>query len=688
MRHSYLWAAMLPPLLLALPPAGDHAVAQQAATVATVGTYDAYADYDQLTGTLRSLSRNRLASLESIGKSDGGRDLWLLTIGNDRTGPLDQKPALLIVANLEGNHLIGSMTALYTADHLLAEYGRDDRVTELLDTRTIYVIPRMNPDGAELVRTHPAYELPFKPHSSNPAAGGMNHREIGQDLNGDGFVTMMRVRDPDGDYMIDSDDPRLMRRANRARQERGEYSLYVEGIDPAQMERHLASGSDGVNLNRNFPHDYLYYQPHVGVHQVSEAETRALADFAFTHTNIAAVLTFSPYDNLRSPLPANAPRPQGVFPGPPNQPTNLLPRDRPYFEFVSQRFREITGLSGGGEDGEAGSWPQFAYFQLGLPSFTTPVWGVPDAGSAGPAAAGPAQRGAGNVIEGTWVINFDVGAEAVEGSLVIRREGEGLVVSLSSPGGAAELTGEGRAGRFSASGQLPQIGAITINGTVSGDQMTGSASLGPMGSASFTGTRAGGGRVATSPQERGQNRTGNTADHRWLAHFDQVGIDGFVEWTEAEHPTLGTVEVGGFVPNSRVNPPPAEIAGLAGSHAEFAVWLAEQLPAVKVVETAVEPRGDGVFLVKTTLENTGYFPTRLEMGQRARFNNPVSVRLLPRSGVTILTGNPQEQVTGIGGMGSRSVVTWLVQGAPGTRLTLEVVGARAGGLQSSTVTLR
>jgi hypothetical protein len=63
-------------------------------------------------------------------------------------------------------------------------------------------------------------------------------------------------------------------------------------------------GTDGVNLNRNFQHEYLYFQPHVGPHMVSEVESRALADFVHDRHNIAAVLTFSAYDNLRTPPPA------------------------------------------------------------------------------------------------------------------------------------------------------------------------------------------------------------------------------------------------------------------------------------------------------------------------------------------------------------------------------------------------
>ena len=43
----------------------------------------------------------------------------------------------------------GTTAALSLLDRLLHEYGNDDRVTTALDTRTFYVVPRVNPDGAD-----------------------------------------------------------------------------------------------------------------------------------------------------------------------------------------------------------------------------------------------------------------------------------------------------------------------------------------------------------------------------------------------------------------------------------------------------------------------------------------------------------------------------------------------------------
>jgi murein tripeptide amidase MpaA len=42
-------------------------------------------------------------------------------------------------------------------------------VTKLLDERTVYVIPRANPDGAELAFTLRGYEIPYKPYAGDAA---------------------------------------------------------------------------------------------------------------------------------------------------------------------------------------------------------------------------------------------------------------------------------------------------------------------------------------------------------------------------------------------------------------------------------------------------------------------------------------------------------------------------------------
>ena len=86
--------------------------------------------------------------MESIGKSAEGRDIWVLTIAKSGTVPVAERPALLIAANFEGDHLIGSSLSIEIARYLLNGYATDEAVKTSLDNHVFYIIPRLNPDGA------------------------------------------------------------------------------------------------------------------------------------------------------------------------------------------------------------------------------------------------------------------------------------------------------------------------------------------------------------------------------------------------------------------------------------------------------------------------------------------------------------------------------------------------------------
>ena len=102
---------------------------------------------------------------------------------------------------------------------------------------------------------------------------------------------------------------------------------------------------------------------------------------------------------------------------------------------------------------------------------------------------------------------------------------------------------------------------------------------------------------------------------------------------------------------------------------------------------AVVPE-DAAEVRSVTVANEQYLPTQMAIAERIRFNRPVTARLQPASGMTVLTGNIQQQVPRLEGMGGRSKFSWLVQAQAGTRVNLEVFAERAGGLQSVPLTLR
>ena len=79
-----------------------------------------YQNFDEMSRSLRSLvnAHKNIAKLESIGKTLEGRDLWMVSIASSAGVPMDERPGLLVGANFEGDHLVGSQLALSVVEYL------------------------------------------------------------------------------------------------------------------------------------------------------------------------------------------------------------------------------------------------------------------------------------------------------------------------------------------------------------------------------------------------------------------------------------------------------------------------------------------------------------------------------------------------------------------------------------------
>ena len=74
-----------------------------------IGQSAGYLDYQAFTRELRSLAEgSELATMEALGTTLWGREVWMVRVGNPSGPPLDQRPGVLVVGNLEGDHLVGS----------------------------------------------------------------------------------------------------------------------------------------------------------------------------------------------------------------------------------------------------------------------------------------------------------------------------------------------------------------------------------------------------------------------------------------------------------------------------------------------------------------------------------------------------------------------------------------------------
>ena len=156
-------------------------------------------DYDETVQLCRDLvaAYPDLLTMESLGKSVAGHDMWAITLNVAATGPHDSKPGMYIDANIHGNEVQGTETVLYTIWYLTKSYGKVARLTELMDNYSFYFIPMVNPDG----RAH-WFEHPNTASSSRGGVKPTDNDGDGQydedgpnDLDGDGHILMMRIED-------------------------------------------------------------------------------------------------------------------------------------------------------------------------------------------------------------------------------------------------------------------------------------------------------------------------------------------------------------------------------------------------------------------------------------------------------------------------------------------------------------
>ena len=255
--------------------------------------------FGELVGVMKRLAEAYpdLSQLYSIGKSLQGRDLWTMEITNKKTGPSHEKPGLWVDGNTHAGEVTGSAVCLKTIWHLLHNYGEDPFVTELLDTRSVYILPRLNPDGAEIFLTQP-YHRTAGGIPNPDFEDGEGHYE--EDVDGDGKIVNMRIKDPSGTWKVSRKDPRIMVRRSPDDTEddgpfynvvkEGLFLKYKPGKEVTMAPRRFIGGT-----NRNYP---AYWAPGglplggAGPFPLWEREPRALSDFWSDHPNLSGVHTF------------------------------------------------------------------------------------------------------------------------------------------------------------------------------------------------------------------------------------------------------------------------------------------------------------------------------------------------------------------------------------------------------------
>jgi zinc carboxypeptidase len=261
-------------------------------------SWNRFNDTKGIEDILRKLNRAypKLTKLYSIGQSHEGREMWCLEVTNRKNGAPARKPGMYIDGNIHGNEVQASEVVAYTAWYLCESYDENEKVADLLDTFVFYLIPTINPDG----RDHWFYEA-NTPHSSRTGRvpvdndrDGLMDEDDTDDLDGNGSITMMRIKDANGRRKKHPDYPESLM-VSVKNDERGEYTvLGWEGIDNDGDGRINEDGAGGYDPNRNWAYDWQpeYVQGGAIDYPFSLPNTRAVAEFVLAHPNIAAMQSY------------------------------------------------------------------------------------------------------------------------------------------------------------------------------------------------------------------------------------------------------------------------------------------------------------------------------------------------------------------------------------------------------------
>ena len=639
--------------------------------------FDRYHSPQEANAALITINKANPAAtaLHRIATSPGGIDLTVLEIGPDVGKKIRKRPAMFVVANMEGVLPLSAEAALSLADRVLA----DASATKSL---TWFILPNGNPDAATRYFRKPLIADERNASKWNDDMDDQVDEDGPDDLDGNGLVTEMRVKDPAGEWMSVEGEPRLMRKADPAKGEKGVYKLYSEGIDNDGDGEYNEDGPGGANIGITFPHLFHPWTATGGRWPGSEPETFGIMKFAIDHPEIAMMFAFGAtnmclqppaggrqgsFDATAIKIPEQMASRFGADPGrtytmkeivdlirplaPPGfeitegivasflglgAVVNPMDEDLKFYKELSDKYKEF--LKAGKLDGKRldppqpkdGSFELWSYYHLGVPTFTMDLWTLPEVKS--------------DEKEKTGITPESLEAMTSDAFVAL---GETKIAAFLKEVGAPDSIKP----------------AMLLEGVKSG-KMTPKQMAGML-----------------KQMPKPKDTAGADPKQKALLAFSDKELQGkgYVNWTPYKHPTLGDVELGGMVPFADTTPPASMVKTLLDGQVPWVLKLAEKLPRLSILKSDVQPKGAGIYAVTVWVENAGYLPFPTAMGKKNLHVPPAVVTLATKDnlkGVTFLSGKKRTTINAIDG--GRSVkLEWLVQApaVPGFEVVLESANA-------------
>ncbi|MFH9663091.1 M14 family metallopeptidase [Streptomyces sp. NPDC017248] len=133
---------------------------------------EANAEIDQRLAAYPGIMSKRV-----IGKSYQGRDIIAVKV-SDNVGTDENEPEVLFTAHQHAREHLTVEMALYLLRELGAGYGTDPRITDIVNSREIWIVPDLNPDGGEYDIASGSYRSWRKNRQPNSGSS-----YVGTDLN-------------------------------------------------------------------------------------------------------------------------------------------------------------------------------------------------------------------------------------------------------------------------------------------------------------------------------------------------------------------------------------------------------------------------------------------------------------------------------------------------------------------------
>ena len=643
----------------------------------TTLNYSKYHQPDEINASLVRLAKQygQVTRMHDLALSPGKRKLVILEIGNEVNSVDKKLPAVFVAGNMEGIVPISSEAAVYLADLILSDKS-------YFDGLTWYIMPCGNPDAAMHYFNRPLVRDARNDLQHNDDMDEFTDEDGWNDLNGDGWITQMRVKDPEGIWVPVESDPRLMRKADYSKGEKGIYKLYDEGIDDDRDGKFYEDGPGGVNVGINFPHLFKHFTATGGLWAGSVDESYELMKFISDHPEIAMTFTLGStnfclvppkggrtgsVDLNRIKIPK---RFAEMFDAEPDKfysiseiiemvkpmvpegfevtesvvagflglgaVVNPMKEDLIFYEDFSEKYKKYLKEKGtevdrfDPEPAKDGSFELWSYYHLGLPTFSMDFWTLPKAKE--------------KEEEKNGLTSDQLKEMSDEEFIAVDKE---KVAAYLKEAGAPK-----------------QFQAEMVINMVKEGKMT-PAKIAEM---------------ADKMKENKKPEEGKPDPKmKALVTYSDGVIDGkgYVNWSPYNHPTLGEVEIGGPVPFTDNTPPAAMIDSLLNLQVPWIFEIVKNLPDLKILKTELKPQGAGIYELKVWVENKSFIPIPTAMGKRNQRPAPVLI-LLSGKDFELLSGKNRTTISDLPGLKNKKL-TWLIKSEKGNVINIELKAVNARG---------